>query len=67
MAARSEHPKFDYGDTVRVLSGEREGRLGAVVGINETEVSRTYTIEFGDGTDCEFPEHFLSKYDGASV
>jgi hypothetical protein len=54
-------PKFDYGDTVRISGKEHRGRIGAVVAINGSESSRTYTIEFGDGSDAEIAEECLSS------
>jgi hypothetical protein len=57
----SEHPKFDYGETVQITSKEHNGRIGAVVGINGSESSRTYTVEFGDGSEADIAEEFLSK------
>jgi ribosomal protein S4E len=44
----SEQPRVDYGETVQITSKEHNGRIGAVVGINRSESSRTYTVEFGD-------------------
>ena len=57
----SEQPKFDYGETVQVTSKEYNGRIGAVVGINGSESSRTYTVEFGDGSEAEIGEKGLSS------
>ena len=57
----SEQPKFDYGETVQVTSKEHNGRIGAVVGINGSESSRTYTVEFGDGSEAEIGEKGLSR------
>jgi ribosomal protein S4E len=57
----AQEPKFDYGDEVQVMAEEHEGRTGAVVGINGSESSRTYTVEFGDGSDSEIAEELLSK------
>jgi hypothetical protein len=56
-----QQPKFDYGDAVRATDEEHRDRVGAVVGITGSELLRTYTIEFGDGTDCEIAEEFLSS------
>ncbi len=55
------NPAFDYGDSVRVSGGEHKGRTGAVVAINGSESSRTYTVEFGDGTDSEIGEGLLLR------
>jgi hypothetical protein len=44
----SEQPRVDYGETVQITSKEHNGSIGAVVGINRSESSRTYTVEFGD-------------------
>ena len=52
---------FDYGEMVRITAKEHKGRVGAVVGISGQECSRTYTVEFGDGSDSEIEEEFLSK------
>lgn len=57
----SEQPRFDYGETVRITGTKHQGRLGTVVGINLSESSRTYTVEFGDGSDAEVGEECLSK------
>ena len=54
-------PKFDYGDPVKVTGGEHTNRFGDVVGINITASPRTYTVEFGDGSDAEVEEGHLSK------
>jgi hypothetical protein len=56
----SDQPKFDYGETVQVTSKELNGRIGAVVGINGSESSRTYTVEFGDGSEADIGEEGLS-------
>jgi ribosomal protein S4E len=61
----SEQPKFDYGETVQITSKEHNGRIGAVVGVNGSESSRTYTVEFGDGSDSEIAEDHLSKCESA--
>ena len=57
----SEQSKFDYGETVQVASKEHNGRIGSVVGINGSESSRTYTVEFGDGSEAEIGENGLSS------
>lgn len=54
-------PKFDYGDSVQVKAGKHKDRSGDVVAINITTSSRTYTVEFGDGSDAEIQEELLSK------
>jgi hypothetical protein len=56
-------PKFDYGDQVKVRAGEHKDRLGDVVGMSMAVSLRTYTVEFGDGTDSEIEEDFLSTID----
>jgi hypothetical protein len=56
-----EEPKFDFGETVQITGKEHKGRIGAVVGINGPECFRTYTVEFGDGSDSEIAEELLSK------
>jgi len=61
----SEQPKFDYGETVQITSKEHNGRIGAVVGINGSDSSRTYPVEFGDGSDSEIAEDCLSKSESA--
>jgi ribosomal protein S4E len=61
----SEEPKFDHGQTVQITGGDLNGRIGAVVGINGSRPSRTYTVEFEDGSDSEIAEEFLSKSDSA--
>ena len=58
----SEEPKFDYGDAVQITAGKHLGAVCAVVGINGSEQHRTYTVEFGDGCDCEIGEESLSRY-----
>jgi len=57
----TEQPEIDYGDTVRIRGKEHRGRIGAVVGINGSELFRTYTIEFGDGIDAEIVEELLCR------
>jgi ribosomal protein S4E len=59
ILSMSERPKFDYGEIVRIMGREHRGRLGVVAAINGSESSRTYTIEFGDGSDSEIAEEFL--------
>jgi hypothetical protein len=61
ILSMSEQPKFDYGETVQITSEEYYGRIGAVVGINDSKSSRTYTVEFGDGSESEIAEDCLSK------
>jgi hypothetical protein len=53
--------KLDYGDAVRIRNGEFKGRLGAVVGMNESDLPSIFTIEFDDGSDGEVPLEFLEK------
>jgi hypothetical protein len=50
---------------VQITSKEHNGRIGAVVGINGSDSSRTYTVEFGDGSDSEIAEDCLSKSESA--
>jgi ribosomal protein S4E len=57
----NEQPKFDYGETVQITRKEHNGRIGAVVAINGSESDRTYTVEFGDGSEGEFGEEALSR------
>lgn len=57
----SDAPKFDYGDTVRVTSGEYKSCIGAVVGISDATPVRTYTVEFPNGGDAEIEEGILLK------
>jgi hypothetical protein len=57
---RSKEPKFDYGDTVVITAGKHIGDIRSVVGINGSKQSRTYTVEFGDGSDCEVAEDSLT-------
>jgi hypothetical protein len=59
-----EQPKFDYGATVRITGTEHRDCVGNIVGISGSESPRTYTVEFGDGSDSEIPEEFLSKPTG---
>jgi ribosomal protein L24 len=54
-----QREKFDYGDAVRVIKGDHTGRVGAIVGINDS--SSDFTIEFGDGTDAQLPSEELEK------
>ena len=37
------------------------GRLGAVVGLNDSHLPSIFTIEFGDGSDAEVPLGSLEK------
>jgi hypothetical protein len=57
----SQQPKFGYGETVQITSTDHSGRIGAVVGINGSESSRNYTVEFGDGSEAEIGEEGLSR------
>jgi hypothetical protein len=57
----SEQPKFDYGETVQITSKEHNSRIGAVVGINGSESDRTYTVEFGDGSEADIAEEGSSR------
>jgi hypothetical protein len=59
----AQEPKFDYGDEVQVMAKEHEGRTGAVVGVNGSESSRTYTVEFGDGSESPIAEELLTRYE----
>ena len=56
----NEQAKFDYGDTVRITSPPHRGREATIVGINVLESHRTYTVEFGDGSDAEIEEENIS-------
>lgn len=53
--------KLDYGDAVRIINGDFKGRLGAIVGMNDSVLPSIFTIEFGDGSDAEVPLGFLEK------
>jgi ribosomal protein S4E len=55
-----DNPKFDYGDEVQVTGGEHNGRIGSIVSINLSSPLGTYTVEFGDGSDADMKEAFLS-------
>ena len=57
----SEQPKFNYGETVQITGEEHNGRIGALVGIHASESDRTYTVEFGDGSEAEIAEEGLSR------
>jgi len=48
---------------VKVKDGKHKDRLVDVVGISITASSRTYTVEFGDGSDAEIEEALLSEVD----
>ena len=52
---------FTYGDEVRIIDGEHKGRTGAVVGVNDPDMSLVFTIEFGDGSDAEVPLESLER------
>ena len=54
-----QEEKFNYGDSVRIIKGDHEGRVGAIVGINDSHSDAT--IEFGDGTDAQVPRERLEK------
>lgn len=54
-----QREKFDYGDAVRVTEGDHKGRVGAIVGINDSRSD--FTIEFGDGTDAQLRSEELEK------
>lgn len=62
MCRMDEESSFDYGDTVQVLDGEHKGRVGAVVGWNGSGQLRSYTVEFGDGSDADYSSRSLVKY-----
>jgi hypothetical protein len=57
--------KFTFGDEVKVKDSAptslRPGRLGAIVSIQTSEERSSYTVEFGDGADCEIDEDFLDR------
>jgi ribosomal protein S4E len=57
-----QQPLFDYGDTVQVTGGAHIGEIGSVCAISGSESSRTYTVEFGDGSDSEIEEALLVKF-----
>jgi hypothetical protein len=59
----SSAPKFDYGDCVLVRNGKYKDRTCCVVGMSHLATTRTYTVEFGDGSDAEIEEELLSKAD----
>jgi ribosomal protein S4E len=59
ILSMGDEPKFDYGEMVRITAKEHKGSIGAVVGISGQECSRTYTVEFGDGSDSEIAEELL--------
>jgi ribosomal protein S4E len=42
--------KFDYNDEVRITEGRHKGRTGAIVSL-PTAPSKSYVVEFGDGSD----------------
>lgn len=50
VAMKSEST-FDYGDGVRLISGDFEGQVGCVVAIDDSDTR--LTLEFGEGTDAE--------------
>ena len=52
-------PRFTWGDEVRVLDEPRREpeRIGAVRAVTDVPwIGWMYTVEFGDGSDAEFPE-----------
>ena len=55
--------KFTFGDEVRVRDSAppsmRPGRLGAIVSIQDHKDPCSYTVEFGDGSDCEISEDLI--------
>jgi ribosomal protein S4E len=57
----ADNSKFAYGDEVQVTDGEHKGRIGAIVSINLSSPSGTYTVEFGDGSDAEIKEALLQR------
>jgi hypothetical protein len=61
MSLMNDTPKLDYGDQIRVRSGKYKDCVGDVVGISNAVPTRTYTVEFGDGSDAEIEEEILSK------
>ncbi len=62
--------KFTYGDTVKVNESAdvklRPGQTGSIVGIQPSQGQTTYTVEFGDGADCEIDESLLEGGDDAT-
>jgi hypothetical protein len=57
--------KFTFGDEVKVKDSAppsvHPGTRGAIVSIQSAEDRPRYTVEFGDGSDCEIEEDFLEK------
>jgi hypothetical protein len=52
-------PRFTWGDEVRVLDEPRRDpeRIGVVCAITEVPwIGWVYVVEFGDGSEAEFPE-----------
>jgi hypothetical protein len=52
-------PRFTWGDEVRVLDEPRRDpeRIGAVCAFtDEPGIGWVYLVEFGDGSEAEFPE-----------
>jgi len=52
-------PRFTWGDEVRVLDEPRRDpeRIGAVCAITDVPwIGWVYVVEFGDGSEAEFPE-----------
>ena len=60
ILSMSDQPEFDYGEEVQVTSKAHNGCIAAVVGINGSESSRTYTVEFGDGSEADIGEEGVS-------
>jgi hypothetical protein len=46
-------------ETVQITSKEHNGHISAVVGINGSESSRTYTVEFGEGSEADIERKTL--------
>ena len=52
-------PRFTWGDEVRVLDEPRRDpeRVGVVCAFTDVPwIGWVYVVEFGDGSDAEFPE-----------
>jgi hypothetical protein len=57
-------PRFTWGDEVRVLDEPRRDpeRIGAVRAFtDEPGIGWVYLVEFGDGSEAEFPEARLDS------
>ena len=54
----TEHPKFQVGDSILIVSGEHEGDLGTIIAIADDH--RRYLVVFENGARMVFPEDSLS-------